>query len=176
VTVVTTEVARLLAVKPSVLVAIDGYGGAGKTTLANRLQSEFSGSSITLDDFAQDVGSGADRSRFLSEVLIPLSKGQPACYRKFDWKARTLADAVTIDPIGLILIEGVSVNAEDFTHYYDLRIWIDCTLEEASRRMRERDKQLHHPTYFKVWEKEDADYARTEPWSRADIVIRAEFG
>jgi uridine kinase len=169
---IATIVRELLAKKQPVLLAIDGYGGSGKTTLARAIQSEFPGSAIiTLDDFATDTTSGADRKRFLSQVLMPLSAGKAAHYQKFNWREKALGDWITVEPNGLIITEGVSVLGEDFIFYYDLRIWIDCPFELALQRMKERDKNMHNPKYFNVWEKEDRNYGKTEPWKRADIIV-----
>jgi uridine kinase len=173
---ITTRIRKLLQGKQPILVAIDGYGGSGKTTLARAIHFEFPGSAIvTLDDFATDTESGADRKRFLSQVLVPVSKVNVANYQRFDWRAKALADWVAIKPEGLIIIEGVSVLGEDFNSYYDLRLWIDCPIEVASHRMKERDRKLgmHNPVYFNVWEKEDREYGKTEPWKRADVIIKS---
>lgn len=167
------KVTELLTQKQPVLLAIDGYGGSGKTTLARTMQSEFPNSAIiTLDDFATDPDSGADRKRFLSHVLMPISERKPAHYQLFDWPSKTLAEWRTVKADALVIIEGVSVLGEDFNSYYDVRIWIDCPFELASQRMKERDKNMHNPNYFNVWEKEDRDYEKTEPWKRADLLIK----
>jgi uridine kinase len=167
------KVTGLLSQKQPVLLAIDGYGGSGKTTLARAVQSEFPGSTIiTLDDFATDTTSGADRKRFLSQVLAPLSDTNAAHYQRFNWREKALADWITVEPNGLIVIEGVSVLGEDFNSYYDVRVWIDCSLELASQRMKERDKNMHNSKYFNVWKKEDSDYEKTEPWKRADFMVK----
>jgi uridine kinase len=72
---IRAKVTELLTLKQPLLLAIDGYGGSGKTTLARAIQRKFPGSSIiALDDFATDTESGADRKRFLSRVLLPLSE------------------------------------------------------------------------------------------------------
>jgi uridine kinase len=171
---ITGSIRDLLKSRSFVLVAIDGYGGSGKTTLARSLQTEFTPCSIiTLDDFATDVMNGADRERFLSQVLLPLADGRAARYQQFDWRTKQLAEWLEVEPVGVIICEGVSIAAADFSPHYHFRIWIDCSLEIASDRMHERDKDLHNPTYFNVWEKEDAEYAKTEPWNRADFIIHA---
>jgi uridine kinase len=119
---IVTMVRELLTQKQPVLLAIGGYGGSGKTTLARAIQSEFPGSEIvTLDDFAIP-GGGSDRKRILSQVLVPLSDGKTANYQRFDWSAQTLAEWKEVKPDGLIIIEGVSVLGDDFNSYFDLRI------------------------------------------------------
>jgi uridine kinase len=176
-TQIRDTISDLLSKKQPVLVAIDGYGGSGKTTLAQAIQSAFRDSAtITLDDFATDTESGADRNRFLSQVLLPLSNGTAAKYQPFDWRIKALADWRVVQPEGLIIIEGVSVVWDDFHPFYDFRVWIDCPFELALQRVRERSQKtgIHKssPKWFNVWEKEDREYGKTEPWKRADLVIR----
>jgi uridine kinase len=175
-TALVRRIRDLLHTKEFVLIAIDGYGGAGKTTLARQIQKEFAESQIiTLDDFATDTTSGADRTRFLAQVLRPLSQNQPARYQRYSWKERALTDRVEVPARGLVIVEGVSVIGVDFASYYDLRIWINCSLELAQQRLRERERaagrEFSLENWFNVWEKEDEDYGRTEPWKRADIIV-----
>jgi uridine kinase len=170
------EVTReLLKKKQPVLVAIGGYGGSGKTTLARAIQNQFPNSTIiTLDDFAVPDG-GSDRKRIISQVLLPLSEQRLARYQRFVWQQQSFMDWRELKPEGLIIVEGVSVLEEDFNSYYDFRIWIDCPLELASERGMARDRILYGSSYDRMWEefwkKEDRDYGKTEPWKRADLVI-----
>jgi len=174
------KVTALLLRKPIVLLAIDGYGGSGKSTLARKIQNEFSGSVIiTLDDFVTSTVSGPDRRRVLSQVLLPLSGSKSAQYQRFDWHQEILTDWITVKPEGLIIIEGVSVLKDDFHSYYDFRVWIDCPPELASKRGMERDRNIYKVNndqkWEEIWIKADQEYAKTEPWKHADLIIKA-FG
>ncbi len=173
---IVARIQELLEKKQPVLVAIDGYGGAGKTTLARAIQSEFLSSAIiTLDDFATDIEGPADRKRFLSQVLLPLSNGIAANYQRFDWPTQALAEWREVRPNGLIIIEGVSTLGEDFNSYYDLRVWIDCPHELASQRGMERDKNIygvnHEQLWKEIWIPGEREYGKTEPWNRADMIV-----
>jgi uridine kinase len=175
---IETIVRKLLAHKQPILLAIGGYGGSGKTTLARAIQSEFPGSVIiTLDDFAIP-GGGSDRKRILSQVFEPLSHCSPAHYQRFDWQQQSLTEWIDVNPESLIIIEGVSLLGDDFNSYYDFRVWIDCPLELASQRGMERDRKLygdgHDQMWEYVWKNEDREYAKTEPWKRADLVVKTQ--
>ena len=171
-------IGKLITKKQPPLLAIDGYGGSGKTTLAKEIQSDFPGSSIiTLDDFVTSTESPADRRRFLSQVLKPLSEGKGSHYQRFDWHEEALTDWISVKSEGLIIIEGVTVLGDDFNSYYNFRIWIDCPIELASKRGMERDRNTYKVNndqkWKEIWIKGDLDYAKTEPWKRADLVIKA---
>ncbi len=172
---IVTILRELLMQKQPVLLAIGGYGGSGKTTLARAIQSEFPGSEIvTLDDFAIP-GGGSDRKRIVSQVLDPLSNGIPAHYQRFDWEQQSLTEWRKVKPEGLIIIEGVSVLGDDFNPFFDFRIWIDCPHELASKRGMERDKNVykvdHDRMWNEIWIPEEIEYGKTEPWKRADLII-----
>ena len=79
----------LLDRQERVLVAIDGRCGAGKTTLAARLQAELPCRVFHMDDFflqpyqhtperLQAPGENVDHERFLQEVLLPAARGADA--------------------------------------------------------------------------------------------------
>src|SRR5258706_15053504 len=80
------------------VVAIDGGGGAGKSTLARGISEEFVGrvSIIRCDDFYRPLVSLEcspavayekyfDWRRLRDEALLPLRAGKTARYRRHDW-------------------------------------------------------------------------------------------
>lgn len=171
------RVSDLLSQKQPVLLAVDGYGGAGKSTFAAKLQAEFPSSIVIgLDDFAVSEQILADRQRFLEQVLVPLSQGKQAKYQKFNWQKQMLDEWVTVEPEGLVILEGVSLLADDFNSHYDLRVWIDTPHEVASQRGMDRDKNVykvdHNDLWNRIWIPREKEYAKTEPWKRADFVIK----
>ena len=66
-------------------VGVDGFGAAGKSTLARRIAAALPGSCvIEVDDFARDGTPGWDRELFGAQVLAPLLAGRPARYQRWD--------------------------------------------------------------------------------------------
>ena len=93
---------RLTAERSCVLVAIEGGSASGKTTLGELLQNVYGCPVFHMDDFFlrpeqrtearfTQPGGNVDRERFLEEVLIPLRKGRPVDYRRFDCATFTIA-------------------------------------------------------------------------------------
>jgi uridine kinase len=75
-----------------VLVAIDGVGGSGKTTLAKILQHKLSNCRIVqLDDFYSPLLQSADLLRLKDQVVAPLKKQKEARYQIYDWKSDRLS-------------------------------------------------------------------------------------
>jgi len=133
------------------LVAIDGGGGAGKSTLARNLADALGDATIVqMDDFYRPMpaaeraaltpGEGVDRyfdwQRLRDSVLWPLRRGATARYRRYDWETGAIAgDAVEVIPSGVILIEGVYSLRRELRDLYDLTIFVDAPAELRHRRM-----------------------------------------
>lgn len=125
----------------TLLIGIDGVGGAGKTTLSELLKEIMCDISIVqLDDFYSPELNRADRNRVLEQVLLPLESDVEAKYQIFDWRSNALQPWQTIKPGGIVIIEGVSALHSDFVEKYDFRIWVNCSPEVGFNRGVERDK------------------------------------
>ena len=67
-------------------VGVDGFGAAGKSTLARRIAAELPGAQvIEVDDFAAAGVRGWDRELFCAQVLEPLLAGRPAATSGGTW-------------------------------------------------------------------------------------------
>ena len=109
--------ARLQA-SESVLLAIDGRSGSGKSDLASCLQMLFGASVAHMDDFflpaarktpqrLSQPGGNVDIERFTMEVAEPLRRGQPVCYRPYSCRTSTLGQPIPLPRAPLTVIEGV---------------------------------------------------------------------
>ena len=100
----------------TLLIGIDGVGGAGKTTLSQGLKENLPEVTIIqLDDFYSPKLGRADRERVLKEVFLPLEKDSPARYKVFEWKTNTMKEADPVHPGGIVVVEGVSALHTDFS-------------------------------------------------------------
>jgi len=96
---------QTLRVNPGVvLVAIDGRGGAGKSTLARQLHDEIGARVIGGDDFYRVMNETERRSlecqeaymkyvdweRLRAHVLEPLRNGKAARFERYDWNRNEL--------------------------------------------------------------------------------------
>ena len=104
------QIDLLLARQDRVIVALDGFCTAGKTTLAARLSETYDCHVIHMDDFflrpeqrtpqrLAEPGGNVDYERFSEEILIPLKEGRPVTYRPYDCSAQALAQPVTLAPV-----------------------------------------------------------------------------
>ncbi len=141
----------------TVLVAVDGPGGSGKTYLADAIsraveEAGLRSATIHTDDFflpsacrvsggpsEKPIGSDVDWVRLRDEVLTPLRRGEPARYGRYDWDRDAILDWRVAVAADVIVVEGVYSSRNELAALYDLRIWVDCARELRLARGVERD-------------------------------------
>lgn len=168
------------------MVGIDGRGGAGKSTLADYLSSQFSRTAVVhMDDVYRSslqrkhlpsgIGSNYDRPRLVEHVLTPLRDSHTARYQRYDWDHDDLADWIVITEVDIAIVEGVSSIADDVVDYYDLTIWVETSAKTCLDRGLARDGESARQQWEEIWLPGDEIYISTQlPHKRADIVISGE--
>jgi uridine kinase len=137
-----------------VVAAIDGAGGAGKSTLAGAIRTALgiAVAIVPVDDFyrpltndqrvALDPRHGyesyLDWRRMRDEALAPLRAGKPARYQRYDWSSDRLAEWIEIAPAPVVIVEGVYSSRPELRALIDLAIFVDTPRELRERRMRSR--------------------------------------
>jgi uridine kinase len=158
-------------------VGVDGFGAAGKSTLARRIAARLPGSRIVaVDDFARAGVRGWDRALFTASVLEPLRAGRPARYQRWDLVADVGRDWVEVPPGRPIVVEGVSATDDRVPVPWDATLWLEVPAAERSRRIarRDRDPALQERWRTDWWPSEQAYAAAQQPWSRVDAVVIAD--
>jgi uridine kinase len=157
------------------VIAIDGRGGAGKTSLAERLAEELADAQIIhTDDFASWQEPLDWWPRLVEEALEPLSRNQPARFRRTDWEEKGRELWGEVKPAEFVILEGVSASREAFRPYLTYSIWIEAPRELRLRRGLERDGEDAR-AQWEEWMAEEDDYvAREFPAERADLVLRGD--
>ena len=136
------------------IVAVDGHSAAGKSTLARALAAEFDRVALIHgDDFyrvmdesaraALDPAQGADLyydwQRLRDEVLTALRAGRPATFQRYDWDTNQLsAGSVTIQPVPVVVVEGLFVSRPELGSLIDFSVLVTATEERRARRQRAR--------------------------------------
>lgn len=167
--------------RKTILIAIEGFGGSGKSTIAEELKSKLRGAYvINIDDFiikekileqSWDKG-GFDRSRLEQQVLIPATTGQAVMYQKLLWDTNTLSELIAVPEIDCLIIDGISSYHPDIAKYYDYKIWVDTPIEVARERGRARDGGNENAQHWDLWAENDLGYQQKyHPKKVADFVI-----
>ena len=165
---------RMSGPRPCVLVAIDGRGGAGKTSLAHFLASHLRSAAVVhTDDFARPGVPGWEWHRFRRQVIDPLLRGEAGRYQRYDWDADRLAEWHDVPPKGVVIVEGVSSTRRELDVPWDLIVWVETPKEIRLARGIARDGEGMRGQWEDVWEPEEDRYVQEQqPDSRADIIVR----
>jgi uridine kinase len=183
ITAVLQRLPRPTAEVPA-LVCIEGLGGAGKTTLARALVARSNG--ITLvhgDDFygpeerdwrswspRQGYERYFDHRRIEREVLQPLKAGRPATFQRYDWQTNSLDGWITVEPRGIVLVEGVYLLRRDLRSYWDFSIYVDTPRELRQARLYARGE--NDEGWIARWAAAEDYYEQLEnPAQAADLVV-----
>ena len=137
---------------PGVLViAIDGHGAAGKSTIAEAVARATGAALVHTDDFFRSsptppppTAAGGlalrdyyDWRRLRAQALEPLRARRAATFRRFDWeRGRGLDGPVTVEPNDLLLVEGVFSAAPELSDLVDRSVFVETPETERLRRLR----------------------------------------
>jgi len=157
------------------IVAVDGRGGAGKTTLVDRLRAEVPSSSVVhTDDVAWHHAFFDWAGLLAAHVLEPLRRGAAVDHRPQAWERRGRPGSITV-PAGLdtVWVEGTGVLRGELASLLDAGIWVQVDRDDAARRLLGRDGGSAEQLQLVAdWEREEHPFLRREePWRHATLVV-----
>lgn len=154
-------------------VAVDGFGAAGKSTLARRIAAALRGASVVaVDDFARADRPDWHRDLFTRAVVEPLLAGRPARYQRWDLLTDTGLDRVEVPPGRPVVVEGVSAADARLPVPWDLVLWVEVSEEVRRARIAARDDPALLVRWQREWWPSEEAYAASQrPWERADAVV-----
>lgn len=176
-----SEIIQLSDKNKPVIIAIDGAGGAGKTTLADKISESIGHTYVVhLDDFILKENMsdsswerGFDRKRLEDQVLMLASIGLPIRFQKLLWGTNSLSDPISVPPVVYIIIEGITAFHPAIVRYYHYRIWVDTPIEVAKMRGIARDSGSENEKLWDLWAENDLLYQnKYHPEKGADIIIK----
>ncbi|MGW6445891.1 hypothetical protein [Lentzea sp. NPDC055074] len=157
------------------LVAIDGRGGAGKSTLAGRLREVVPGSVVIhTDDIAWHHAYFDWGALIADNVLAPLHRAEAVAFRPPAWVERDRPGEIRV-PAGtdVVWIEGTGIVRAELAEWIDASIWVQGDLDEQERRLSARDgDSAEQRRHVEAWLAEEVPFLlRERPWSHATVVV-----
>ncbi len=153
------------------LVAIDGPGGAGKSTLAALLAETCHGHVLHTDDFASWENPLDWWCRLEEEVLRPVAAGRIGRYQRYDWNLRALAEWHTVTTGGVLILEGVSSSRAAVRERLTLSIWVETPRHIRLARGLARDGGGAKTIWEQWMNEEDVHFASDRTREHADAIV-----
>jgi uridine kinase len=166
------------------VLAIDGHGAAGKSTIAGTVARATGAALVHTDDFfrsptvrprAAAAGARAmacyyDWPRLRAQALEPLRAHRAATFRRFDWeRGRGLDGTVAVEPSDLVLLEGVFSAAPELSDLVDRSVFVQTPEPERLRRLR---RLVTPEEWDEDWlAAERAYFGLARPPSSFDLVV-----
>ena len=157
----------------TVVVALDGPSGSGKSFLAQSLSAALGSTSVLRLDDVYPGWDGLDETpgRVVEWVLEPLSRGAPATYRPYDWAAGRYGDVRVLASAPTLLVEGCGSGARACAPYLGLLVWVDAPVDVRRARALARDGETYRP-HWERWARQEAvHFAREATKERADVRL-----
>lgn len=155
------------------IVAVDGRGGAGKTTLVNRLLALVPHSHVIHTDDVAWHHSFFDWAEELRDgVLEPLLRGEPVHFRPPGWITQERPGAIVLPARpAVVWLEGTGSSRRGLSDLVDASIWVQCDILEARRRLIARDGHAEE-ALNREWEQEEILFLLEDrPWERATVKV-----
>jgi hypothetical protein len=153
------------------LIAVDGYGAAGKSTFAGRLAAALDGAPVLhTDDFAswEDL---VDWWPNVARVLEALAAGRSARFRAYDWALRKPGRLTSIAPSENVVLEGVSSGRTEFEPWLSAVVWIETPQVSRLSRGVARDGESMRDQWLAWMNAEDEFFARDRVADRTDFLV-----
>lgn len=170
----------------TLMIAIDGCGGSGKSTCARRLQQHAAAVTLVeMDSFfrpsaerpdgagaAKPIAGDYDWERLVTQVLDPLRANRPGRYQRYDWPQDMLAEFCTVPIGGVVIVEGVYSTLPAIADCYDVRVWVEAPPQLRLARGIARDGEAARVRWVNDWLPAEQKYVSTDhPQERSDLIV-----
>ncbi|MET4059870.1 para-aminobenzoate synthetase [Arthrobacter sp. UYP6] len=159
-----------------VLIAVDGFSGAGKTTLATELAAALRAHHTVSLFHLEDVYPGWDGladgiAYFRDHVAAPLAAGRTAVWQAWDWAAGRYGEERRTEPAEIVMFEGVGASSAAVRHLLHAAVWVEAPADLRRKQALARDGDTYAP-HWERWAAQEQDWAAEDPApSHADITV-----
>lgn len=180
---IINEINRILQTKDTVIIGIDGPCASGKTTLAKKLADETQAQIIHTDDFflphemktperMAQAGGNVHHERFACEVASGIASQKSFEYGVYSCKEGRITDKKSVNPKGVVIIEGSYSLHPEMKIACDLKIFVEAPEEIRIQRIKERNGEEAIEVFKSKWMPlEDKYFDFFDIKNRCDIII-----
>ena len=159
----------------TVVVAVDGRSGSGKTLLGTAVADRLDCPVVHLDELYPGWdGLAAGVALVTTQVLEPLARGERAAYRRWDWMRSRPGRTLVVGPTPTLVLEGCGALVPPADDFAAVRVWVEAAPAARRARALSRDGETYAPHWERWAAQEDAVYRTSRPWDRADLVLRTD--
>lgn len=159
------------------VVALDGHGASGKSTIAAEVSGRIAVALVHTDSFFRLPSHSRpprledyyDWERMRSEALEPLRSGRSAVFSEFDWEHSRLGEDTTVCWHPVVLLEGVFSAAPQLADLVDISVLVTAPEQVRLERLRRR---ISPEEWDSGWlAAEEIYFSSVRPPSSFDLVV-----
>jgi uridine kinase len=105
-------------------------------------------------------------------LVEPLTRGVVAQFSSYDWTAHTPRGIRSVEPNGVVVIEGVCALHRTLRDAFAVRVWVDAPADVRLARAVARDGETARVQWIERWMPSEKHYVeRDQPVGSAHLVI-----
>jgi uridine kinase len=161
----------------TLVISIDGHAGAGKTTLASAIESNFSGVEVIhMDDLYRGwlLTLGPTLTRELQSIMEQLNEEKIITYSKFNWYKNEIDEPTTIKAPKILILEGVGSGQESISGGVDIKVWVELSPEEGLERVFAREGRSNASEMELFLLDQAAHFTAEQTHERSDFQIQGK--
>lgn len=156
----------------TVIVAVEGRSGAGKTSFGASLAEELGATHVDMENLYPGwwgLGEGARLAA--TELVAPIAAGETAVVPQWDWIACRPAAPMVLEPPEFLVLSGTGSGSLAAAPHLAMLAWMELGDEERRRRALARDGEVL-AAQWDDWAGQELAYLDGERTrERADVVV-----
>ncbi|HEY0186832.1 MAG TPA: hypothetical protein VGC67_05035 [Cellulomonas sp.] len=158
----------------TLLIAVDGFSGAGKTWLATRLADALGATLLHVDAYVPGWHGLADGIEAIGRDLVrPWSRGRTGRAQSYDWDGERPGPLLTFPPPPLAVLEGCGIASLGAGSGLAARVWVHASPAARARRLDLREDHLDYLPHRTTWARQEEEIAaRHDTPRRCDVRVR----
>lgn len=155
-------IGNLLKDNKTLIIAIDGRCGSGKSTLGALITEQFDCNLFHMDDFflpfemktskrLAKAGGNVHYERFEDEVLKPLKNHKSVQYRQYICSKGDFSQPIKVEYKNLTIVEGSYSLHPTLRNYYDYKIFVTVDSKVQCERILKRNGKEKLQDFLNKW-------------------------